>query len=206
MVFMSCTSSTSAELIAISSVLTYDVYRSYINPKATGKQLVLVSHCTVVGFGIAMGALSTLFNYIGVTIGWMLTFVGIVLCPSVPVLACTIFWGGLSKPAMIISPLLGMCTGLACWLGATANLSDGVINQGTLTSPYPTLIGNCVSLFSPIPYMIILSFFKKKSLTLIGSIQRFVSVMTLQLSKFRWRMKLSERMNNVHSVVHSNSL
>jgi hypothetical protein len=30
-----------------------------------------------------MGAASTLFHYIDVTIGWMLTFVGIILCPSV---------------------------------------------------------------------------------------------------------------------------
>jgi hypothetical protein len=30
-----------------------------------------------------MGAASTLFHYIDVTIGWMITFVGIILCPSV---------------------------------------------------------------------------------------------------------------------------
>jgi hypothetical protein len=30
-----------------------------------------------------MGAAATLFHYIDVTIGWMITFVGIILCPSV---------------------------------------------------------------------------------------------------------------------------
>jgi urea-proton symporter len=64
-VFMAVTSSTSAELIACSSVLTYDIYRPYINPNATGKELVRFSHIGVVSFGVAMGALSTIFNYIG---------------------------------------------------------------------------------------------------------------------------------------------
>ena len=36
MLFMAVTSSGSAELVAVSSLFTYDVYRTYINPKATG--------------------------------------------------------------------------------------------------------------------------------------------------------------------------
>jgi hypothetical protein len=39
MVFMAVTSCGSAELIAVSSLLTYDVYRTYINPAATGEQV-----------------------------------------------------------------------------------------------------------------------------------------------------------------------
>ena len=38
-VFMAVTSSGSAELVAVSSLVSYDVYRTYINPKATGKQV-----------------------------------------------------------------------------------------------------------------------------------------------------------------------
>jgi urea-proton symporter len=38
-VFMAVTSCGSAELIAVSSLLTYDVYRAYINPRATGAQV-----------------------------------------------------------------------------------------------------------------------------------------------------------------------
>jgi urea-proton symporter len=33
---MAVTSASSAELIACSSILTYDVYRTYINPRETG--------------------------------------------------------------------------------------------------------------------------------------------------------------------------
>ena len=36
MLFMAVTSAGSAELVAVSSLFTYDIYRTYINPKATG--------------------------------------------------------------------------------------------------------------------------------------------------------------------------
>jgi hypothetical protein len=39
MLFMAVTSAGSAELVAVSSLFTYDIYRTYINPKATGKQV-----------------------------------------------------------------------------------------------------------------------------------------------------------------------
>jgi urea-proton symporter len=39
MLFMAVTSTGSAEQIAVSSLVAYDVYATYINPKATGKQV-----------------------------------------------------------------------------------------------------------------------------------------------------------------------
>lgn len=39
MVFMAVTSCGSAELIAVSSLLTYDVYHTYLNPTASGEQV-----------------------------------------------------------------------------------------------------------------------------------------------------------------------
>lgn len=39
MLFMAVTSTGSAEQIAVSSLFAYDVYRSYINRKATGKDV-----------------------------------------------------------------------------------------------------------------------------------------------------------------------
>lgn len=39
MVFMAVTSCGSAELIAVSSLLTYDVYKTYVHPDATGEEV-----------------------------------------------------------------------------------------------------------------------------------------------------------------------
>ena len=55
MLFMAIVSTGSAESIAVSSLIAYDIYREYFNPDATGKQILLVSRITIVCFGIFMG-------------------------------------------------------------------------------------------------------------------------------------------------------
>lgn len=65
-VFMAVTSAFSAQLIAVSSILTYDIYGTYINTKASGKRLVYTSHVCVCGFGLVMAAFSTGLYYAGI--------------------------------------------------------------------------------------------------------------------------------------------
>lgn len=77
LIFMAVTSAFSAELIAASSLLTYDVYRSYIKPNATGDQIVKVSHINIVIFGIAMGVIAIILNQIGVSLGYLYLLMGI---------------------------------------------------------------------------------------------------------------------------------
>jgi len=43
MLFMAVTSAGSAELVAVSSLCTYDIYKTYINPKATGTLLLYLT-------------------------------------------------------------------------------------------------------------------------------------------------------------------
>lgn len=54
---MAVTSATSAEQVAVSSVITFDVYSRYINPQATEAQILRVSHFSVAGFALVMGTL-----------------------------------------------------------------------------------------------------------------------------------------------------
>ncbi|BFZ61126.1 urea active transporter [Saitoella coloradoensis] len=151
LVFLAVTSSSSAELISVSSVLTYDVYRAYINPKATSAQLVRFSHACVIGFGIFMGAIATILNYLGVSIGWMLTFVGIVVAPGVVSITNTLLWKDQSKLAMCVAGPLGTVTGLASWLGS-AHHFVGELNVSSLGNGYACLIGNLVALVSSVIY------------------------------------------------------
>ena len=71
LLFLAVTSATSAELIAVSSILTYDVYKRYINPHATEAQILRVSHYMVAAFAVFMGIAGTIFFYIGVSMGWL---------------------------------------------------------------------------------------------------------------------------------------
>ena len=64
--FMAVTSCASAELIAVSSVLTFDVYKTYIKPSATPKSLIFVSHVNVAVFGLTMSIFAVIWQAIGI--------------------------------------------------------------------------------------------------------------------------------------------
>ncbi len=55
MLFMAIVSTGSAESIAVSSLVAYDMYREYINPEATGKQILFWSRVVIVLFNLFMG-------------------------------------------------------------------------------------------------------------------------------------------------------
>lgn len=68
-IFMAVTSATSSELIAVSSIFTYDIYQTYFNPGASGRRLIYTSHAMVVAYGLFMAAFSTGLYYGGVGMG-----------------------------------------------------------------------------------------------------------------------------------------
>ncbi|SCV02299.1 LAMI_0G17678g1_1 [Lachancea mirantina] len=170
MLFMSVTSATSAELIAFSSITTYDVYRTYINPNASGDKLVRASHISVVMFGMFMACLAVVFNYIGVTVGWLLSFLGIVLNPEVSSVTLALFWPKMTKKSLLIGAPLGTATGVACWIGATHRYA-GAVNKNSLMTTEATFIGNIVSLFSSAVYIVVISLVKPEGSFNMASIK-----------------------------------
>lgn len=66
-VFMAVTSATSSELIAVSSIFTYDLYRTYFNPSASGKKLIWISHCIVCGYAAFIATFSVGLWYAGIS-------------------------------------------------------------------------------------------------------------------------------------------
>jgi len=79
MVFMAVTSAMSSETLATTALLTYDFYQAYINPKATGKQLVDFSHYIVVGFGIVVASVTVGRNHAGFSVNYLVTAIGIIV-------------------------------------------------------------------------------------------------------------------------------
>jgi Na+/proline symporter len=47
------------------------LYRTYINPKATGKQIVFVSRIMVCVFAVLSGVLAIILMKIGLSLGWV---------------------------------------------------------------------------------------------------------------------------------------
>ena len=65
MLFMAIVSTGSAESIAVSSIFAYDIYKTYINPEATGQDILNVSRVVIFIYGAGMGGLAVILNVIG---------------------------------------------------------------------------------------------------------------------------------------------
>ncbi|KAF4773978.1 urea active transporter [Colletotrichum scovillei] len=159
LVFMALTSTVSSSMIAVSSILSFDVYKTYLNPKASDKKLVHVSHLTVVFHAVFITAISLALNYGGADMTWIGYFRPILSCPGIIPLGLTLCWSGQTRLAAIASPILGFLTGLGIWLG-TAHVIYGEINMKTTEGSLPALYGAIGSFFSPALYSVLLSLCK----------------------------------------------
>ncbi|KAG8750494.1 hypothetical protein FRC12_012866 [Ceratobasidium sp. 428] len=146
LLFLAVTSATSAELIAVSSLLTYDVYKRYINPHATEAQIMRVSHLMVAFFAVCMGLFGLIFYYIGVSMGWLYTFMGTLLGSAVVPIALCITWQKASKIGCMVGAITGLFAGIIAWLVTTSSLNDKVINVTTSGGDYEMLAGNLAAI------------------------------------------------------------
>ncbi|KAK8043344.1 Sodium:solute symporter family-domain-containing protein [Apiospora rasikravindrae] len=156
LLFMALTSTISSSMIAVSSILSFDLYKTYLNPRATDKRLVHVSHLTVVIHGFVITAVSLGLNYGGANMTWIGYFRPVLSCPGIVPLALTLLWSRQTRTAAIVSPVLGFATGLAVWLG-TAQALYGRVDMVTTGASLPALFGAIASFFSPALYSVVIS-------------------------------------------------
>lgn len=150
MLFMAVTSAGSAELIAVSSLITYDIYRTYKNPNATGKQLVKVSRATIVAFGLGMGGLAVLLLAMGLSLGFVYLAMGIIIGAAVIPIALTILWKRTNKVAATSGAIIGLVVALITWVGVAGSLPEygGEINLASLGHNYSMLFGNIAGILT----------------------------------------------------------
>lgn len=74
----------------------------------------------------------------------------------------TILWRRQSTAAAILSPVLGLATGIAVWLG-TASHFYGTVSVATTGEVLPCVYGTVASCFSPIPYSVLITLFKPQN-------------------------------------------
>jgi Na+/proline symporter len=147
MLFMAITSTGSAEGIAVSSLVAYDIYKPYINPKATGKQILIVSKVVIVVFGGTMGLLAVALNHMGLNLGWVYQFMGNAIGSAVVPLWNLLMWPKANAMGAIVAAWGGMILALTTWIiVCQAEFGEVTIdNLGTLN---PNLAGNIVALGS----------------------------------------------------------
>jgi hypothetical protein len=139
------------------SIFTYDLYQTYIQPKASGKQLIYMSHSMVIGFAIAMAAWSTALHYIGISMGYLYLLMGVIVSAAVLPATLTLMWSGQNWAAATFSPILGFACALIAWL-VTAKKQGGTLNVATTGANNPMLAGNVVALLSPLIFVPVLTF------------------------------------------------
>ncbi|KAL0312349.1 UNVERIFIED_CONTAM: Urea-proton symporter DUR3 [Sesamum radiatum] len=145
MLFMAVTSAGSSELIAVSSLCTYDIYRTYINPDASGKQILKVSRIVVLVFGCLMGILAVILNKAGVSLGWMYLAMGVFIGSAVLPIAFMLLWRKANATGAILGTVTGCLLGIITWLTVT-KVEYGRVNLDTTGRNAPMLAGNLVSI------------------------------------------------------------
>jgi SSS family transporter len=157
LVFMAVTSAMSAELIAVSSIWTYDIYQTYINPKASGSLLIKMSHTAVVGYAILLASFSTGLHYIGISMGYLYLLMGVIISSAVLPASLTLMWRQQNWTAATFTPILGLICSLIAWL-VTAKKEGGGLSVATTGANDPMLAGNVVALLSPLIFIPVLTY------------------------------------------------
>merc|ERR1712166_569963 len=147
MLFMAIVSTGSAESIAVSSLVAYDIYREYINPEATGDQILFVSRIMIVGFGLTMGGLAVLLDIIGLNLGWVYLFMGILIGSAVIPLWNMMTWEKASGTGAIIAAWSGLVLAVVTWI-VTCRIKFTDVNIDNLGQNVPMLTGNLVAILS----------------------------------------------------------
>lgn len=134
LLFMAVTSSTSAELIAVSSLLTFDVYKTYSRPNSSSKALVRVSHWAIALYAIVLAGFCCILNTVGISLTWVLTVLGVIVGGASLPAGMILLWRPMSTVAAIAAPWTGFACGVVVWF-VTAWKRDGAITAMVMTIP-----------------------------------------------------------------------
>ncbi|KAF2768790.1 SSS family solute:Na+ symporter [Teratosphaeria nubilosa] len=148
LIFMDITSTVSSSLIAVSSILSFDIYKTYINTSATDRQIMTASHIGVVAYGLVIVGWTLAMNYAGANGNWILYFLPVTTSPGIFPVLFTLLWSRQTKLAAIVSPLIGLCAGIGVWLGLSYSMF-GAVTIATTSEQMPALYASLTSLFTP---------------------------------------------------------
>ncbi|EGN99422.1 hypothetical protein SERLA73DRAFT_168870 [Serpula lacrymans var. lacrymans S7.3] len=141
LLFMAVTSAASSEMIATSSILTFDLYQIHFKPDASPEALIRVSHVMVGIWAIIMSCVASLWNGIGISLNWLFLFSGTLFTGAVGPIIFSVVWRKQTRAAAIGGALGGLVVGITCWL-VVAKTYYGEVTIETTGNMYPNLAGN----------------------------------------------------------------
>lgn len=147
-VFTAVTAAGSSQLVSVSSLMTYDVFRTYLKPSATGRQLIRVSRFAILLFGVGMGILGSMLFQLGVSLQYVYLMMGVLIGSAVAPISLSILWGRTNRYAATTAVLSGLALGVTVWLGAAYLMYDGEISIVSTGDSVPLLAGNVASMLA----------------------------------------------------------
>lgn len=175
MLFTAVTCAGSAELVAFSSLFTFDVYRTYLKPSASGRQLMRVSKYSVLMFGFGIGVLSLSLYHIGLSLQYIYLSMGILIGSAVGPISLSLIWKKTNKISASFSALCGLLLGVIVWLFSAFSLY-GNISVASTSHDIPLLLGNLTSFVSGFVLVILGSLIKPDNFNFNITKQRIVVV------------------------------
>jgi SSS family transporter len=155
MLFRAITSTGSAEAIAVSSLFSYDVYRKYFNPQASGEEILKMSKMGVLAYCCLQGFLAWILYAMELNLGWVYNFMGIVIGSAVPPVSMLLLWDLCTSEAAIYAAFSGQISAVITWL-VVASVQEIKGDDGTMSKPgvnvdttgviYAQLAGNVVAI------------------------------------------------------------
>ena len=155
--FVAITSTASAEAIAVGGLWSYDIYRKYINPSATGADIKKQSQIMVCVWCLCMFLFNGILDAMGLGLGWVYNFMGICIGSAVCPIAACILWDKTDGWVAILSAVVGFIGAVMTWLITAASLYDEV-SEVSLGMLYAQLAGNCVAIGLSGIIVLVLSF------------------------------------------------
>lgn len=146
-VFTAVTAAGSSQLVSVSSLMTYDVFRTYLKPSATGRELMRVSRYAILLFGVGMGLMASMLFQLGVSLQYVYLTMGILIGSAVAPISLSILWGRTNRNAATVAAVAGLVAGVAAWLGS-ASAIHGEISILSTGSSMPLLAGNVASMLT----------------------------------------------------------
>ncbi|WP_458745051.1 sodium:solute symporter family transporter [Candidatus Nitrosocosmicus sp. T] len=173
MLFTAVTCAGSAELVAFSSLFTFDVYRTYFKPSASGRQLMRISKHSVLIFGFGIGVLSLSLFHIGLNLQYIYLSMGILIGSAVGPISLSLIWKKTNKISASISALCGLLLGVFVWLFSAFSIY-GDISVASTSHDIPLLLGNLTSFTSGFVLVILGSLIKPDNFNFNITKQRIV--------------------------------
>lgn len=144
-IFTAVTAAGSSQLVSVSSLITYDVFRTYLKPYATGRELIRISRFTILIFGIGMGILASILFQFGVSLQYVYLMMGILIGSAVAPISLGILWKKTNRYAATVAAIAGLACGILGWL-VSANIMFGEISIASTGNIIVLLVGNIISI------------------------------------------------------------